>query len=122
MSAGTIATHMTSMTTTDTAEAPVLSELAKRLNAIIDAQDKTNPFTALDRCDRCPQQAQAKFFFSGGGELYQCGYHLGMHVEGIMASASLTGQWIEPSALWKVKGVNAPRKERVLTGDGLTGS
>lgn len=121
MSAGTIATHMTSMTTTHTVSAPVISELAKRLNAIIDAQDKTNPFTALDRCDRCPQQAQAKFSFANGGELLQCGYHLGMHVEGIMAS-NLTGQWIEPSALWKVKGVNSPRKERVLTGDGLTGS
>jgi hypothetical protein len=113
---------MSSMTTTDAVDAPVLSELARRLNAIIDAQDKTNPFNALDRCDRCPQQAQAKFFYANGSELFQCGYHLGMYIGGIMASPNLTGQWIEPSALWKVKGVKSPRKERILTGDGLTGS
>jgi hypothetical protein len=107
--------------TTDSS-APAISELAARLNAILETQDGTNPFDALDRCDRCTQQAQAKFVFSGGHELYQCGYHLGMHIEGIMASPSLIGQWIEPSSLWKVKGVKSPRKERVLTGDGLSGA
>lgn len=121
MSATSTATHMAGMTT-DTTDAPVISELAKRLNAILEAQDAANPFNALDRCDRCPQQAQAKFVFAAGHELLQCGYHLGMNIEGIMASPNLTGQWIEPSALWKVKGVKSPRKERVLTGDGLTGS
>lgn len=108
--------------TTDSIDAPAISDLAKRLNAIIDAQTADNPFDSRDRCDRCPQQAQAKFVFAGDHELLQCGYHLGMHIEGIMASPSLTGQWIEPSALWKVKGVKSPRKERILTGDGLTGS
>lgn len=112
---------MTAMTT-DTVDAPVISELAKRLNAIIAAQNTENPFDTRDRCDRCPQQAQARFNFAGGHELLQCGYHLGVNIEGIMASPNLTGQWIEPSALWKVKGVNSPRKERILTGDGLTGS
>ena len=121
MSAAGGATHMNGMNT-DTAGAPVISELAKRLNAIIETQDGANPFDARDRCDRCPQQAQAKFLFAGDLDLLQCGYHLGMHIEGIMASPSLIGQWIEPSALWKVKGVKSPRKERVLTGDGLTGS
>jgi hypothetical protein len=121
VSATLAATHMSGMTT-DTAGAPVISELAQRLNAILEAQDATNPFDTRDRCDRCPQQAQARFVFSGDHELLQCGYHLGINIAGIMASHGLTGQWIEPSALWKVKGVKSPRKERVLTGDGLTGS
>lgn len=122
---------MTSMSTaTLMAPAVPTTSLTDRLNALLEAQKVTNPdrtLGLLDRCDRCPQHAQAQFEFrlpqaDGTTELRDimlCGHHTRMHVEGILDKHPET-VWIEPSVLAIFKGVNVEVEQAVNTGDGLT--
>lgn len=118
---------MRSMSTATLTEAPVQTlSLADRLNAVLRTQaDRT--LGLLDRCDRCSQHAQAEFNFllqqeDGSvqeSEIMLCGHHTRAHVAAIM-DRNPVSVWIEPTLLWKIKGVEVPKQENTKSGDGLT--
>jgi hypothetical protein len=122
---------MTFMSTATLTEAPVqtISPIAERLNAAMKAQETVErPLGLLDRCDRCPQQrAEAQFVFdftnedgtSGTNEIMLCGHHTRLHVVAILEK-NPKSFWIEPSLLWKIKGVAVPPRQSRSGGDGLT--
>jgi len=48
-----------------------------------------------------------------------CGHHTRAHIAAIM-DKNPSSFWIEPSLLWKIRGVIIPEREKTLAGDGLT--
>ncbi len=48
---------------------------------MITAVAPSQPFTALDRCDRCGAQAYVRVELSTGGELLFCAHHARQHAE-----------------------------------------
>lgn len=122
--------HMALMSTATLTESPVQTpafSLADRLNAALKAQTTERTLGLLDRCDRCPQHAQAEFTFTlrqedgstAESEIMLCGHHTRAHVAAIM-DMNPSSFWVEPSLLWKIRGVIVPARETGLTGDGLT--
>ncbi|QOD05680.1 hypothetical protein IDT60_21800 (plasmid) [Pseudarthrobacter sp. BIM B-2242] len=118
---------MQPMSTATLTEAPVPTlSLADRLNAVLQNQGERT-LGLLDRCDSCSQHAQAEFTFllpqNDGtvteSEIMLCGFHTRAHVAAIM-ERNPVGVWIEPSILWKIKGVEVPKQEHAKSGDGLT--
>jgi len=122
--------HMAVMSTATLTEPsvqnPVLS-LADRLNAALKEQTTERKLGLLDRCDSCSQHAQAEFNFSliqedgstTESEIMLCGHHTRAHIAAIM-DKNPSSFWIEPSLLWKIRGVIIPEREKTLAGDGLT--
>lgn len=112
---------MTSMTTA-TLTAPALDsrQIADILNPALEAQPEESPLDALDRCDRCGAAAYATFTFAAA-DILLCGHDMRIHLPALMAQ-NPTSFWIDPSTLWKVKGVKVPERDDKRTGDGLTDS
>ncbi|HEX9088874.1 MAG TPA: hypothetical protein VF867_15255 [Arthrobacter sp.] len=116
----------TAILTEPSVQTPFLS-LADRLNAALKAQSTERTLGLLDRCDTCPQHAQAEFRFNlrqedgstHESEIMLCGHHTRAHVAAIM-DKNPSSFWIEPSLLWKIRGVIVPEREMNLSGDGLT--
>jgi hypothetical protein len=118
---------MSTATLTETPVQTPTPSLADRLNAALTAQTTERTLGLLDRCDRCSQHAQAEFNFTFTGddgstsesEIMLCGHHTRAHIGAIM-DKNPSSFWIEPSLLWKIRGVKVPAREKNLTGDGLT--
>lgn len=116
----------TAILTDPTVQTPVLS-LADRLNAALKAHTAERTLGLLDRCDSCSQHSQAEFNFSllqedgstHESEIMLCGHHTRAHIAAIM-DKNPSSFWIEPSLLWKIRGVTVPERENNLSGDGLT--
>lgn len=118
---------MRSMSTATLTETPVPTlSLADRLNAVLRTQAERT-LGLLDRCDRCSQHAQAEFNFLlkqddgtvAESEIMLCGHHTRAHVAAIM-DRNPVSVWIEPTLLWKIKGIEVPTQENTKSGDGLT--
>lgn len=121
MSGVRAAAHMAFMTTA-TLTSPALDSrtIADILNKALETQPEASPLDLLDRCDRCGSAAQSTFTFEAADVLL-CGHHLRMHLPAIMGQQPKEF-WISPTTLWKVKGVNVPKQDHALAGDGLTDS
>ena len=50
-----------------------------------------------------------------------CGHHTRAHIAAIM-DKNPASFWIEPTLLWKIRGVIVPEQENTKTDDGLTDS
>lgn len=119
---------MRAMSTATLTETPVPTlSLADRLNAVLRTQGERT-LGLLDRCDSCSQQhAQAEFKFLitqddgtfAESEVLLCGHHTRAHIAAIMDQNPVSA-WIDPSILWKIKGVEVPTQENTKSGDGLT--
>jgi hypothetical protein len=113
------AVHMAPMTTaTLTAPAVDSRPIADIINEALQGQSTQSPLDALDRCDRCGAAAQSVFTYSAA-DVMLCGHHMRMHLPALLEQRPKEF-WIDPSFLFKIKGVKVPRSDNKRTGDGLT--